>query len=59
MTAKNGRLMEWCTCAECGIKKTRFVESARVKTSTTATASKPKTTKPKKASKSKKKNIQT
>ena len=20
-TAKNGRLMFWCTCAECGIKK--------------------------------------
>ena len=26
MTAKNGRLMFWCTCAECGIKKTRFVK---------------------------------
>ena len=24
-TAKNGRLMHFCTCAECGIKKTRFV----------------------------------
>ena len=24
-TAKNGRAMFWCTCAECGIKKTRFV----------------------------------
>ena len=24
-TAKNGRLMFWCTCASCGIKKTRFV----------------------------------
>ena len=21
MTAKNGRLMFWCTCVECGIKK--------------------------------------
>ena len=30
MTAKNGRVMFWCTCAECGIKKTRFV-SKRVK----------------------------
>ena len=25
MTAKNGRAMLWCTCAECGIKKKRFV----------------------------------
>ena len=25
-TAKNGRLMFYCTCAECGIKKTRFVK---------------------------------
>ena len=25
MIAKNGRLMFWCTCAECGIKKKRFV----------------------------------
>ena len=24
-TAKNGRLMFWCTCAECGIKKFKFV----------------------------------
>ena len=24
-TAKNGRLMFWCTCAECGIKKAKFV----------------------------------
>ena len=24
-TAKNGRLMLWCTCAECGIKKFKFV----------------------------------
>ena len=24
-TAKNGRLMFFCTCAECGITKTRFV----------------------------------
>ena len=23
---KNGRLMFFCTCAECGIKKTRFVK---------------------------------
>ena len=26
-TAKNGRLMHFCTCAECGIKKTKFVKS--------------------------------
>ena len=26
-TAKNGRLMFFCTCAECGIKKTKFVKS--------------------------------
>ena len=26
-TAKNGRLMHFCTCSECGIKKTRFVKS--------------------------------
>ena len=25
-TAKNGRLMFFCTCAECGIKKTKFVK---------------------------------
>ena len=25
-TAKNGRLMFWCTCAECGIKKLKFVK---------------------------------
>ena len=25
--AKNERLMFWCTCAECGIKKTRFVKN--------------------------------
>ena len=25
-TAKNGRLMFWCTCAECGIKKFKFVK---------------------------------
>ena len=25
-TAKNGRLMFFCTCAECGITKTRFVK---------------------------------
>ena len=24
-TAKNGRLMHFCTCAECGITKTNFV----------------------------------
>ena len=24
--AKNGRLMFFCTCAECGIKKTKFVK---------------------------------
>ena len=24
-TAKNGRLVLWCTCAECGIKKFKFV----------------------------------
>ena len=24
--AKNGRLMFFCTCAECGITKTRFVK---------------------------------
>ena len=27
-TAKNGRAMFWCTCAECGIKKTRFVSKS-------------------------------
>ena len=26
-TAKNGRAMFWCNCAECGIKKTRFVSN--------------------------------
>ena len=26
-TTKNGRLMFFCTCAECGIKKTKFVKS--------------------------------
>ena len=25
-TAKNGRLMLWCTCAECGIKRFNFVK---------------------------------
>ena len=25
-TAKSGRLMFWCTCAECGIKKFIFVK---------------------------------
>ena len=25
-TAKNGRLMFWCACAECGIKKFKFVK---------------------------------
>ena len=25
-TAKNGRTMFWCTCVECGIRKTRFVK---------------------------------
>ena len=25
-TTKNGRLMFFCTCAECGIKKTKFVK---------------------------------
>ena len=25
-TAKNGRMMFFCTCAECGIKKTKFVK---------------------------------
>ena len=33
-TAKNGRKMFWCTCAECGIKKYKFVKSDG--TSTTA-----------------------
>ena len=28
MTAKNGRKMFWCTCASCGIKKTRFVKQS-------------------------------
>ena len=28
-TAKNGRLMFWCTCASCGIKKTRFVSKQK------------------------------
>ena len=27
-TAKNGRLMAWCTCASCGIRKFRFVKSS-------------------------------
>ena len=27
-TAKNGRLMFWCTCAECGIQKFKFVRGA-------------------------------
>ena len=26
-TATNGRLMFFCTCASCGIKKTNFVKS--------------------------------
>ena len=26
-TTKNGRLMFFCTCAECGITKTKFVKS--------------------------------
>ena len=26
-TTKNGRLMFFCTCAECGIKKTKFVKN--------------------------------
>ena len=30
-TTKNGRLMFWCTCAECGIKKTRFIKANGVK----------------------------
>ena len=25
--AKSGRLMFWCTCAECGIKKFKFVKT--------------------------------
>ena len=25
-TAKNGRTMFWCTCASCGITKTKFVK---------------------------------
>lgn len=29
-TAKNGRLMFWCTCAECGIKKYNFVENKKL-----------------------------
>ena len=45
MKAKNGRLTERCTCAECGIRKTRLVKSLTAKTSTTS--------KPKKASKPK------
>ena len=28
-TAKNGRLMHFSTCAECGIKKTKFVKSQK------------------------------
>ena len=28
-TAKNGRTMFWCTCAERGIRKTRFVKQQR------------------------------
>ena len=27
-TAKNGRLMHFCTCAECFITKTKFVKQA-------------------------------
>ena len=29
-TMKNGRLMFWCTCAECGIKKFKFVKSKKL-----------------------------
>ena len=25
--AKNGRTYFWCTCAECGIKKTKFIKT--------------------------------
>ena len=25
-TAKNARLMFWCTCAKCGVKKFKFVK---------------------------------
>ena len=39
-TAKNGRKMFWCTCAECGIKKYRFVKSDGTSTKST-TAKKP------------------
>ena len=28
-TTKNGRLMFYCTCAECGIKKTKFVKKEK------------------------------
>ena len=28
-TAKNGRLMHFCTCAECGITKTKFVKQSK------------------------------
>ena len=28
--AKNGRLMFFCTCAECGIKKTKFVNQKQL-----------------------------
>ena len=28
--ASNGRPMFWCTCAECGITKTRFVKESVV-----------------------------
>ena len=30
MTAKNGRLMFFCHCAECGIKKTRFMKTKKL-----------------------------
>ena len=28
-TTKNGRLMFYCTCVECGIKKTKFVKKEK------------------------------
>ena len=48
--AKNGRLMFFCTCAECGIKKTKFVKSKTtggIKKTTKKKTTKKKTTKKK------------
>ena len=47
--AKNGRPMEWCTCASCGIRKFRFVKGPSSSVVKTATAPKPKKKRVKKA----------